>query len=49
MKQARGAANMPNVDMMDNIRLQWMKLKPSQTAHQTFYTDLGNSERRLIG
>jgi len=49
VKQARGSANMPNLDMMDNIRLQWVKLKPSQTAHQTFYTDLGNSERRLVG
>jgi len=49
VKQARGAANMPNLDMMDNIKTQWVKLKPSQTAHQTFYTDLGNSERRLIG
>ena len=49
VKQARGSANMPNLDMMDNIRLQWVKLKPSQTAHGTFYTDLGNSERRLVG
>ena len=48
VKQARGAANMPNLDMMDNIRLQWLKLKPSQTAHRTFYTDLGNSERRMV-
>ena len=49
VKQARGSANMPNLDMMDNIRLQWMKLRPSQTAHQTFYTDLGNQERRRVG
>ena len=49
VKQARGAANMPNADMTDNIRLQWLKLKPSQSAHGTFYTDLGNQERRLIG
>ena len=49
VKQARGSANMPNLDMMDNIRLQWMKLKPSQSAHGTFYTNLGNQERRLIG
>jgi hypothetical protein len=48
VKQARGSANMPNLDMMDNIRLQWLKLKPSQTAHRTFYTDLGNSERRMV-
>jgi|TARA_R110001606_G_scaffold220542_2_gene368382 hypothetical protein len=49
VKQARGAANMPNLDMMDNIKNQWVKLKPSQTAHNTFYTDLGNPERRLVG
>jgi len=49
VKQARGAANMPNLDMMDNIRLQWMKLKPSQNAHQTFYGNLGNQERRRVG
>lgn len=49
VKQARGSANMPNLDMMDNIRLQWLKLKPSQSAHGTFYTDLGNQERRLVG
>ncbi|QDP52754.1 MAG: hypothetical protein Unbinned838contig1000_5 [Prokaryotic dsDNA virus sp.] len=49
VKQARGAANMPNLDKVDNIRLQWMKLRPSQTAHGTFYTDLGNQERRMMG
>ena len=49
VKQARGSANMPNLDMMDNIRLQWLKLRPSQTAHRTFYTDLGNAENRMVG
>ena len=49
VKQARGSANMPNLDMMENIKTQWVKLKPNMNSARTFYTDLGNSERRLIG
>tara|TARA_R110000787_G_scaffold153516_6_gene267459 strand:+ start:1920 stop:2675 length:756 start_codon:yes stop_codon:yes gene_type:complete len=49
VKQARGSANMPNLDMMENIKTQWVKLKPNMNSASTFYTDLGNPERRLIG
>jgi len=49
VKQARGAANMPNLDMMDNIKVQWVKLKPNMNSHGTFYTDLSSPEQRLVG
>jgi len=49
VKQARGSANMPNLDMMENVKTQWVKLKPNMTSARTFYTDLSNPERRLIG
>ena len=49
VKQARGAANMPNLDMTNNIKNQWLKLKPNTESHRTFYTDLGNEERRRMG
>ena len=49
VKQARGAANMPNLNMMENIKTQWVKLKPNMTSASTFYTDLSSPERRLIG
>tara|TARA_R110002020_G_scaffold238317_1_gene450815 strand:+ start:821 stop:1579 length:759 start_codon:yes stop_codon:yes gene_type:complete len=46
VKQARGAANMPNIDAMENIKNQWVKLKPNMNTHQTFFTDLASPEKR---
>tara|TARA_R110002051_G_C8672625_1_gene490667 strand:+ start:31 stop:579 length:549 start_codon:yes stop_codon:yes gene_type:complete len=49
VKQARGTANMPNLNMMENIKTQWVKLKPNMTSANTFYTDLSSPEQRLVG
>ena len=49
VKQAKGAALMPNVDQAENIKNQWVRLKPYTNSHSTFFTDLANPERRRIG
>ena len=46
VKQARGAIMMPNIDAMENIKNQWVKLKPNMNSSSTFFTDLANPERR---
>ena len=48
VKQARGAVAMPNLDAMENIKNQWVKLKPNMNSHQTFFTDLASPERRKL-
>jgi len=46
VKQARGSANMPNLDQMENLKNQWVKLKPNMNSSRTFFTDLASPERR---
>lgn len=49
VKQARGSANMPNLDQTENIKNLWLRLKPRTTSHSTFFTNLGNPETRRVG
>jgi hypothetical protein len=46
--QARGKANMPNIDMAENIKNQWVKLKPNMNSYGSFFTDLANPEQRKL-
>ena len=48
VKQARGSISMPNLDQMENIKNQWVKLKPNMNSSSTFFTDLASPERRKI-
>tara|TARA_R110002051_G_scaffold65300_4_gene118555 strand:- start:367 stop:1119 length:753 start_codon:yes stop_codon:yes gene_type:complete len=48
VKQARGSANMPNLDQMENLKNQWVKLKPNINSSRTFFTDLSSPERRKL-
>ncbi len=47
-KQARGAANMPNLDYMEAMKNQWVKLKPQQNAHSSFYQTSTMREMRKL-
>jgi hypothetical protein len=48
VKQARGSASMPNLDQMENIKNQWVKLKPNMNSSRTFFTDLASPGRRKL-
>ena len=37
---SRSAANFPNVDKMDSIKNQWIRLKPQINRHDNFFQDL---------
>ena len=41
---ARSAAIMPSIDMMENFRNQWVRLKPNLTRHAGFFKDLAQKE-----
>ena len=45
---ARGKANMPNLDKLDSIKRQWLKLKPNVTSYDGFFSDLGAPERKKL-
>jgi hypothetical protein len=47
-KQARGVANMPNLDYMEAMKNQWVKLRPEQNAHSSFYTSATMREMRKL-
>ena len=49
VKQARGSASMPNLDQMENLKNQWVKLKPNMNSSRTFFTDLASPERTKRG
>jgi|TARA_R110000737_G_C14583325_1_gene486118 hypothetical protein len=48
VKQARGSISMPNLDQMENIKNQWVRLKPNINSSKTFFTDLANPEHRKL-
>lgn len=47
--QARGKANMPNVDKMESIKNMWNRLKPEMNQHKRQFTNLSNVERITRG
>lgn len=47
--QARGAGNMPNIDKMEAIKGQWLRLIPDINQHSVFFNSLGQQERINIG
>lgn len=47
-KQARGAANMPNVAKAESIKNQWVKLKPNQNTYGTFFADKSIREMKKL-
>ena len=47
-KQARAAANMPNVSKMESLKNQWVKLKPNQNSHDSFFNDLSIREMKRL-
>jgi len=46
--QARGQALMPNIDKMESIKNQWVKLRPNMSSHRRFFNDLNTPERKNI-
>lgn len=46
--QARGEANMPNLVYTEAIKNQWVKLKPNQNSHDSFYQDATIREMRKL-
>jgi len=46
--QARGAANMPNLVYAQAIKDQWVRLRPNQNSHNTFYQDATIREMRKL-
>tara|TARA_R110002020_G_scaffold42863_2_gene125055 strand:- start:697 stop:1452 length:756 start_codon:yes stop_codon:yes gene_type:complete len=42
---ARGAANMPNLDKMESIKRQWVRLKPNMNSYNSFFKDLNIPEQ----
>jgi hypothetical protein len=48
VRTARGKAQMPNIDKMESIKNQWVKLKPNQNSHSRFFSDLNAPERKKL-
>lgn len=46
VRTARGKAQMPNIDKMESIKNQWVKLKPNQNSYNNFFSDLNTRERK---
>tara|TARA_R110000765_G_scaffold268842_2_gene367855 strand:+ start:121 stop:885 length:765 start_codon:yes stop_codon:yes gene_type:complete len=46
--QARGEANMPNLVYAEAIKNQWVRLKPNQNAHDSFYQDATIREMKKL-
>jgi len=47
-KQARGAANMPNLAYAESIKNMWVKLKPNQNSASSFHNDGTVREMRKL-
>jgi hypothetical protein len=45
---ARSAANFPNVDKMESIKNQWIRLKPQINRHDNFFQDLNLREQKKL-
>jgi hypothetical protein len=41
---ARGAANMPNIDQMEQIKNMWLKLKPNINSYDSFFDNISERE-----
>jgi len=46
--QARGQANMPNLDKMEAIKNMWVRLRPKDNNYNSFFNTLGSKEYRKI-
>lgn len=45
VRSARGKAQMPNIDKMESLKNQWVRLKPNQNSYSRFFSDLNTPER----
>lgn len=45
VRAARAAGMTPNLDMLESIKRQWVRLIPNMTANSTFYTNLDKDEK----
>jgi hypothetical protein len=43
--QARGKANMPNMDQMESIKNMWNKLMPEMNEHKTQFSNISNTTK----
>lgn len=48
VRTARGKAQMPNIDKMESIKRQWVRLKPNQNSYNRFFSDLNTPERKRL-
>jgi hypothetical protein len=46
VNSARGAANMPNLAQMENLKNVWVRLIPKQNEYNQFFKNNANQERR---
>lgn len=46
---ARGKANMPNLDQMENIKNSWVRLIPQMNEHASFFTNMNAQEQLRLG
>jgi hypothetical protein len=46
--QARGQANMPNLDKVEAIKNMWVRLRPKDNNYNSFFNTLGNKEAKKI-
>lgn len=47
VNSARGAANMPSLAQLENLKNVLVRLIPKQNEYNTFFTNNGNQERRI--
>lgn len=47
--QARGAANMPDIGMLENLKNQWVRLMPNINQFNTFFNNLNTQEEKITG
>jgi hypothetical protein len=45
--KAKNQANMPNIDRMESLKEQWLRLIPRIREHDYHFSNLNNPERRL--
>ena len=48
VRTARGKAQMPNIDKMESIKNQWVRLKPNQNSYNNFFSDLNTPEHKKL-
>lgn len=48
VNSARGAANMPSLHELENLKRLWVRLIPLQNEHNNHYSNINNPERRHI-